>query len=318
LLRFGLKTSQEGYSFELLRKVWLEAEALGFDSAWLYDHLWALRNRNEDCLECWTTLSALASATSRIRIGSLVLCNSFRHPALLAKMSATLDVISQGRLNLGIGAGWRQEEYDAYGMFFPKTRERIKQLEESLRILKTMWTEDEPTFRGKYFSIEKAVCNPKPIQEPHPPLWVGIMTGRKVMPRLAATLADAVNFTHNPPPACKEKISLIEQHLKTIERPTEHFTKSWQGYVTLAETQSELQQNITTMAKSRGMSKDELLLEEKTKGAIIGTSEECAQKLEEYVDVGINYFILIFQMPDQVEALKLFSREVLPAISKAA
>lgn len=315
LLGFGLKTSQDGYSFELLKKVWLEAETVGFDSAWLYDHLYALRNRTEDCLECWTTISALAALTSRIRIGSLVLCNSFRHPALVAKMSATLDVISRGRLNLGIGAGWREEEYKAYGMSFPETRERIEQLEESLRILKTMWTQDESTFRGKHFTIEKATCNPKPIQKPHPPLWVGIMQGRRVMPKLAATLADAVNFTHNPPPECKKKIDLIDKQLKITGRSTEHFTKSWQGYVTIAETQNELEQTAAEIAGVRGISKDGLLLETKTKGAIVGTVEKCVQKLDDYIKAGVNYFILIFQTPNQLEAVKLFSREVMPAVS---
>lgn len=327
LVKFGL-ASRTDVPFELLRKLWLEAEAVGFDSAWLSDHLYAyspvlragILNPAEDVLECWTALSALAAVTSRIRIGSMVLCNPLRHPPLLAKMCATLDVISHGRLNVGIGSGdYLEKEYTAYGIpYSPKTRERIEQLKESIKILKIMWTEDEPTFRGRYYAIEGATCNPKPIQKPHPPLWVGIWTGRRIMPRLAADLADAVNFTHNPPSACAEKIKLIEKFLRKGRRSNKALIRSWRGYVTLAETQKELNQSLAESARIQRINIEELLKEEHTRAAIIGTPEKCVEKFREYMAAGINYFILIFQAPDKLDAVRLFSRTVMPALAEDA
>jgi len=124
-------------------------------------------------LECWTTLSALARDTTRLRLGTSVLCNSYRHPSVLAKMAATLDVISEGRLDLGLGAGWFQREFDAYGIPFPPVRDRVSALAESLEVMKAVWTEPNPTYTGRFYTLNGAICDPPPVQRPHPPLWIG-------------------------------------------------------------------------------------------------------------------------------------------------
>lgn len=321
MIKFGLKTNQAGVSFEGLKKLWLEAEAAGFDSAWLMDHMYGRRaealSPNEDVLECWTTLSALAASTSRIRMGALILCNPLRHAPLLAKMGASLDVISQGRLNLALGAGdWLEEEYRSYGISYPpEIRKRIEQLEESIRIIRMMWTEDEATFRGKYYAIEKAICKPKPVQKPHPPIWIGIWTGKKVMPRLAGTLADAVNLTQTPPLACAEKLQLIEEFARKAGNSNRPLIKSWQGYVTLAATEKELDQIVNNAARTQKMTKEQLLNEQNVKGSIIGTPEKFVKTLREYIAVGINYFVLNFQTTNKIDAIRLFSKEVMPAIA---
>jgi alkanesulfonate monooxygenase SsuD/methylene tetrahydromethanopterin reductase-like flavin-dependent oxidoreductase (luciferase family) len=149
----------------LIMDVVKECEVLGYHSAWMNDHV------NKHNLECWTTLSALAAATERIRLGTQVLCNTYRNPALLAKMSATLDYISGGRLEFGIGAGsnWDEGEHRAYGIPFPTPIERIRRMEEAITIIKKLWTEENASFIGRYYTIHDAICNPKPLQTPHPP-----------------------------------------------------------------------------------------------------------------------------------------------------
>ncbi len=178
-LEFGVKTGQGGYSYEDLTKVWLASDDLGYNSAWLYDHFHALGNPNAPCLEAWTTLSALAAITKRVKLGTMATCTSYRHPSLLAKMSATVDIVSHGRLILGIGAGWYEDEYRAYGYEFPDQRMRVRQLREALIIITKLWTEDRPTYKGKFYSIHNAVCLPKPIQTPRPKILLGITKGTK-------------------------------------------------------------------------------------------------------------------------------------------
>ena len=157
-------------SFDFIRDMVLECERLGYDSVHLDDHL---MYRKTPILECWTTLSALSAVTTRIRLGTTVLCASFRNPALLAKMAATLDVISNGRLDLGVGAGVQENEHKAYSIAFPKPSMRIERLKEAIIIMKKMWTEEKATYIGKHYRINDAVCEPKPVQKPHLPITIG-------------------------------------------------------------------------------------------------------------------------------------------------
>jgi alkanesulfonate monooxygenase SsuD/methylene tetrahydromethanopterin reductase-like flavin-dependent oxidoreductase (luciferase family) len=182
----------ETTNYDTIRKVTLKCEELNFDSCWLADHFVPRKvlpyqkspiPSPDPFFECWTTLTALAIETKKIRLGTFVLCNSYRYPSLVAKMSATLDFISRGRLELGIGAGFFKEEYIMYGIPFPKLAVRIKQLEESIQIIKKMWTEEEASFNGKYYTIKKAFNNPKPIQRPHPPIWVGCRRNKQYYPK---------------------------------------------------------------------------------------------------------------------------------------
>ncbi len=183
-LTFGVKTGQGGYSYEDLLKVWTAAEELGYESAWLYDHFYALGDKNQPCLEAWTTLAALAAMTKRLKIGTMVTCVNYRHPSLLAKMAATVDLLSHGRLILGIGAGWYEEEYRSYGYDFPDRATRMKQLKEALIIIQKLWTEDNTSFKGNFYTIRNAISSPKPLQKPHPKILVGIASGRKTLPFL--------------------------------------------------------------------------------------------------------------------------------------
>src|SRR5688572_4174810 len=199
-------------SYHDMRRVAAQAEALGFDSIWLCDHFLTLAPdaymedagiargvapaaapgaRSMPLLECWTALSALSRDTERLRLGTSVLCNSYRLPSVLAKMAATLDVISGGRLELGLGAGWFEREYRVYGIPFPRIGERIEQLDEAVDVIRAMWTDKRPTFAGKHYAIDDAVCDPPPVQRPHPPIWIGGEGDR--VHRVAARAADGVN-----------------------------------------------------------------------------------------------------------------------------
>jgi len=164
-MRFGVKTGQGGYSYADLKKVWTAADVLGYDSAWLHDHFFALGDKNALCLEAWTALAALAAATKKLRIGTMVTSVSYRHPSLLAKMATTIDVISGGRLIMGLGTGWYEEEYIAYGYDFPDQRTRVQQLREALVIIRKLWTEERVTYNGRFYSLQDAISSPKPLQK---------------------------------------------------------------------------------------------------------------------------------------------------------
>ncbi|MBI3304030.1 MAG: LLM class flavin-dependent oxidoreductase, partial [Deltaproteobacteria bacterium] len=164
-IQFGLFQPQVGLPFSALKERALAGEEYGFHSIWFTDHMWVRGMPQVDFLESWTMMSAMAAATSRIRIGSLVICNSFRNPAFLAKMAASLDNISNGRLELGLGAGWMEDEYKGYGYPFPSGGVRANQLREGVEIIKKMFTEEKATYTGKYYNIDGAYNNPKPVQK---------------------------------------------------------------------------------------------------------------------------------------------------------
>src|SRR5271155_286499 len=189
---FGIFSPQAGMSFKSLADRATQAEKLGYHSLWLVDHFWNRGIPDADCLESTALMSGIAAHTEKLRIGTLVLCNSFRNPALLAKSLTTIDHISNGRLEIGLGAGWMDEEYRAYGYEFPSIGKRLRQLGEALQVLKAMFADKLASFKGKYYEIADAPLNPKPVQRPHPPILIG-GSGEKVMLRIVAKYADRWN-----------------------------------------------------------------------------------------------------------------------------
>src|SRR3954451_19417933 len=174
------------------------ADDLGYDSIWVYDHFHNVPvPAHETMFECWTTIAALSQVTTRVRLGQMVGCALYRNPALLAKITSNVDVISGGRLDWGIGAGWYENEYRGYGYAFPSPKDRIGMLRETVEIVKSMWTEPETTFRGTYYELSRANCDPKPLQAPHPPVWIG-GGGEQLALRGGGRHADCSNFGGQP------------------------------------------------------------------------------------------------------------------------
>src|SRR3989442_11316348 len=184
-VRFGISTPNQKVAWDDLLAAWKAAEALGFDSAWVFDHFMPLfGNQDGPCLEGWTMLAALAAETHRVRVGVLVTGNTYRNPALLAKMATTVDQVSHGRLVLGIGAGWFERDHTAYGFAFGSPRERARKLAEALQVITKLWSEDHPSFAGKYYQLEKAPFAPPNVQKPHPPIVIGGQGKRSIRPRV--------------------------------------------------------------------------------------------------------------------------------------
>jgi F420-dependent oxidoreductase-like protein len=231
-LSFGIKTAQSRTTYEDMLHVWQEAESTpSIEHAWLYDHFMPQSgNVTDPCLEGWTLLSAFAAVTKRLRLGLTVSSNTYRHPAVLANMAATVDIISGGRLDFGIGAGVgegnHETEHHAYGIPLYAPGERIRRLGEACEIIKRMWTETAPSFAGTYYQIKNAYCEPKPVQKPYPPFVIGGV-GDKLL-RIVAEYADIWNFTGGGTISFQERSALLDSHCASIGRDPQTIVRSTQ------------------------------------------------------------------------------------------
>jgi F420-dependent oxidoreductase-like protein len=294
-------------SFSRLQDVVLECEHLGYDSVWLDDHLMV---KNMPILECWTTLSALSSVTERIRLGTMATCNSFRNPSLLAKMAATLDNISNGRLELGIGAGVQKNEHLAYGYPFPSSKVRIKRLAEAVEIVKKMWTEEKANYKGKYYTIRDAVCEPKPLQKPHPPITVG-GGGEKLTMRVAAQHADRYDWGYIPSlELYKRKLKLLEEHCEAVGRSFEEIEKScWlAGQIFIGKNRRELKERVVQRVPE-GVSLVDFM-----RTSLVGTPEDCLKELRQYENLGVTHFMLFFGDFPDLGGMRLFAEKVVKKV----
>jgi len=232
-----------GGSYLEMRDAWLEADGLGFDTGWGHDHL---LNQNDVTLpedEGWTALTALLVESRRIRGGLMVTANTFRHPGVLAKIATTVDVISRGRVEVGLGAGWFEEEHRQYGLALPPLKERMQRLDEACRVLKALWTEPRATVEGTYYQVREAIHEPKPVQKPHPTLVIGTK-GEKVGLRIAARYADAWNMANGTPEEFAAKCARLDEHCReigrdpaTIERSIQFLPHAMEGDIVARATQ---------------------------------------------------------------------------------
>lgn len=301
-IRFGIQTPIEGASFAALARHWQTAERLGYDTVWLDDHFYGVVTPpSDDSLECWTLMAALARETSTLRFGTLVVCNNYRHPPLVAKMAASLDHISNGRLEFGLGAGWYENEYLGYGYEFPPVNTRLQQLDEALQICKLMWTEERASFTGRHYRVHKAWCNPKPLQKPYPPIMIG-GGGEKVLLRIVAQHADRWNFGGSVADF-KHKLAILDQHCRAVGRDPAAIERSWFGNILIEPNEERLQQRL---AKRAARGAGELIQ------GIAGTPEGVIAKIKEYVDLGVTHFIAMFGRVENLGATELFAREVIP------
>jgi len=312
-------------SYNDMRRVAAQAEALGFDSIWLCDHFLTLAPetyvsdagfsrdeapkdnhdaRSMPLLECWTTLSALARDTERLRLGTSVLCTSYRLPSVLAKMGATLDVISGGRLELGLGAGWFEREYRAYGIPFPRIGERIEQLDEAVEIIRRMWTDATPTFSGKHYAIDDAICDPPPVQRWRPPIWIGGEGDR--VHRVAARAADGVNVRWWSPQRIAARATYLDAACRELGRDPRSLRRSVTALL------------VVDRSAGRAAATRERFTAIPADGHIAGTPEQCLGRLREYASAGVRHVLLSIPDVAASDTLELAGRQILPALRHEA
>src|SRR5262245_34326699 len=240
VIRFGALLRQADNRWSNIAESARICDDLGFHSIHFIDHLLALPDPTGDILESWTTLTACAAITRRVRLGGNVLCNGFRSPALLAKMGATLDVISEGGCEFGVGAGWHEPEFRAYGFDLPRPGVRIGQLAEAVRIIKRLWAGERVDFAGRHYRLEGGICRPRPPQEPRPPLMIG-GAGERTMLRLVAEEADIWNASAGNYARLDQKIASLKEHCRAVGRDFSTLTLSLQDLVVIAPTETALQ-----------------------------------------------------------------------------
>ncbi len=279
-VKFGCQLPLEIGDFDRLIEIARECERLGYDSVWAYDHLVPFWTRSAVALECWTAISAVAAHTNRVKVGSLVTNVNLRNPSLLAKMTSTVDVISRGRLILGLGAGDKmsRDELQSYGYKFRSLNDRVEALRETILILKAMWTGDKSSFHGKHYQITRAVNLPKPTQKPHPPIWIGGKHQRVL--DVVAEMAEGWNYWGLSRSELVKRSAYLSSKCARLGRNTDTIIKSWSGTLPRATT------SRTDMA------------------------EKIAAELRSQTDSETSYFIACFGPRADLESYQAFAEAV--------
>ncbi|TFH04013.1 MAG: TIGR03560 family F420-dependent LLM class oxidoreductase [Candidatus Thorarchaeota archaeon] len=320
-VKFGVHIEpQLGYDYENTLNIALEAEKLGYESFWCSDHLFLNeKSENQNCMEAWTLLAALAADTTKIRLGTMVTSNSYRHPSLLAKIAATIDLISKGRLWFGYGAGWKKDEYDAYGYPFPKIQHRMDMMEEALEIIKLLWTKPQASSKGKHYSIKNAFSAPKPIQKPHPPILIG-GDGEKRTLRAVAKYADYCNLFLKPD--LEHKLSVLKEHCNAVGRNYDEvgkslFAQGWPG-IFVTNNEEELESHLTWRAANLEVTKEDVLEQARSNapGSWVGYPEEILERFEYFIGLGFDFFQVMFpgMSDDYIKASKNFAELVMKKV----
>jgi len=304
-VEFGVMLRQQKIEFKEIRDAAQLCDKLGYDSIWFYDHLLGQGIIGVDILEPWTLMSSLSTLTDNVRLGTMVLCNGFRHPPLLAKMAATLDYISNGRVEFAIGSGWFEDEFNAYGYDFPDTPTRIEMLKESVRVIKSLWTDEQANFNGNYYNIKDAYCNPKPVQKPHIPVAVG-GAGEKYLLRAVAEVADEWNCPATSAFEFDKKYEVLKQHCNDISRDIGGIRVSQQTVCVLVNNEEELPEKLEKGQRRYGFFGDI------GKFGIVGTPDQCIAKIKENLEKGITKYTIFFSDVMKKDTLELFAKEVIP------
>ncbi|MCH2172707.1 TIGR03560 family F420-dependent LLM class oxidoreductase [Myxococcota bacterium] len=301
-IRFGLQTATENITWPALLDIWKFAEEIGYDSLWTSDHFVTSmfqKTPEAPVFDGWTALAALAALTQRVRLGVMVTGNPYRHPPQLAKIATTLDHISDGRLIMGIGAGWFEAEHQMYGVPYHSNTERANRLGEALQILNLLWTQERSSFDGNYYQIENAICSPKPVQSPRIPIWVGGW-GEKIVLRDAARYADGWNTTGSPQQLAP-KVDVFKRHCDAAGRDFDEFEKS---IMHLGLFESSDPNAVRDYIKSRRMP------EEFRDQFMLGTHEQMRDQIARFIDLGFNHFVCQVTQPFDREAIEGWYTEV--------
>jgi F420-dependent oxidoreductase-like protein len=305
-IRFGLQTGQQNVEWSQMLDLWRKADGWGYDSLWNFDHFYPIFTDPEGpCLEGWVTLTALAQATTRARIGHLVNGNTYRHPAVTAKMAATLDIVSGGRLNLGIGAGWFELEHRTLGIDFKSVPGRLQALDESLQIIKGMFTQPKTTVHGRHYTVTDAFGLPKPVQKPYPPIMIG-GTGKQVLLKIVARHADMWNAAGGAE-TLAGLIEIIDRHGERVRRDTRAIEKT--VMMPLCYRAPDREQFVCQLIANMRQTTPEAA----RKSIMIGEKQECLDTVARYKKAGVTHFIFMLFTPYFVDEIQAFAEEVIPA-----
>ena len=317
-LSFGLQLEpQFGYTKEEIDNITNVVVKNQFDTLWVSDHMFLdTESQGKSAFDAWTLMTYLVTKYSQLRVGSLVLCNSYHHPSLLAKKISTLDHLSKGRIEIGYGSGWKEVEYDAYGIKFPSVKERLDMLEEGLDVLLKLWSdEDKPSYSGKYYNLKEALCFPKPYQKPHPRLWIGSMTGGNRMLRIAAKYGDGINLAWSfSPEKCQELFKKLDNNCLKYNRSPADIKRSLGFWTRIYKDETDMEKGLIQEAEKRNITVEEY--KERVAGALVGTKEQVIQKLIAYKEIGITHYIFMVPYQEEIEYLELFDTEILPKMLK--
>jgi F420-dependent oxidoreductase-like protein len=306
-MRFAIFAGLGFTTWDAVRDLWIHADRSGWDAACVTDHFMPnTPDKVGDVMECWTTLAALAPLTSRMRIGTIVSGNTYRHPAVLAKMAAQVDIISSGRLICGVGAAWQQNEHEAYGIPFYTVQERLARLDEACQILKSLWTQERSTFKGRYYQLADAPLAPKPVQRPHPELMIG-GGGEKVTLKIVARHADHWNVWGGPEVLAR-KGALLDGYGKAAGRDPKSITRSANMALLFSEDRAEIDKLYAGLTRRFGMAdavaRDTMLA---------GSAGEIRDKIGRLREAGVDtLFIPTLFMKDPRPALDRFMKEIAP------
>lgn len=295
-----------------------DMESLGYESLWVYDHFHTVPEATQEVTyEAWALMAAFAASTETIRLGQMCTCNTYRQPSYLAKVAASIDVISGGRLEMGIGAGWYEGEHDGYGYPFLPPGGRLGMLREGVEIMKAMWTEDVVEYEGEHYTLKGAICQPKPLQEPHIPFWIA-GGGEQVTLKIAARYAQYTNFGGGDLEAFKAKSEVLREHCGDVGTDFEAITRSANFNVLCAATEAGVEEKLEWLEHrlKRYVADDRAERHVALYRETSGTPEQIVSWLKDFEAAGLSYVIMhIADVAFDRESLELVAKEVIPAVS---
>jgi F420-dependent oxidoreductase-like protein len=306
-IKLGVHTGPQDLAMDELKRLWKRADEAGFHWISVWDHFYAnpLNQRTDPCFEGVASMAALAALTSRVRVGCMMFCTLFRNPGLLAKAAITIDHLSNGRCELGLGAGWFQEEFREFGYGFPPIKERMDQMEEAVQIIKSLFEEPITHFKGKYYDIPGAVCGPKPVNGTIP-LWIG-GRGPKRTPRMAAQYASGFNMAYVSPQEFKQRMQELDMICDRLQRDPATLTRSVNLHFHMGADEAGAQAGLARLGKFD---------ESRRQGAITGTAPEVIDRVSMYMEAGADGLNIAFRPPVDWDAFEAYIERVLPVFHR--
>ena len=309
-MRFGVFTSMGFQTWSGLLDLWRHLERTGWDIACVTDHFMPnTKEREGAMLESWSSLSALAALVPRMRVGTIVLGNTYRHPSLVAKMAAQVDIISEGRLLLGMGSGWQENEHEAYGIPFYTMRERLERLDEACQVMRSLWTESRSTFKGRFYQLSDAPLEPKPMQTPHPELMIG-GGGEKITLRIVAKHADRWNIWGGPKTAAR-KGAILDDHCAAVGRDPKTVKRAANMALMITDKKSDIDALAESIGKRMGVH-----VADPRDTCLAGTPEQIGDQLRELQAAGVDMVFvpsMLRPLPELRPDLDRFIAEIAPA-----